>query len=72
MENMIVVSYERQRLEYFKQRKAECERKLEWYKNRKTESVMDESLRLDKCSEYGKKFSFYADAIKAFGGDKHV
>lgn len=61
--------YELQRLEYFKQRKAECERKLEWYQNRKTVSVMDETMRLDKCAEYGKKISFYTDAIKVFGGD---
>jgi hypothetical protein len=66
---MPVITYEQQRLEYFKQRKAECERKLEWYQNRKTVSVMDETMRLDKCTEYGKKISFYTDAIKAFGGD---
>lgn len=68
----MTISYEQQRLEYFRYRKAECERKLEWYQNRKTVSVMEESVRLEKCSEYDKKISFYADAIKALGGDGHV
>lgn len=69
---IISLNYEQQRLEYFKQRKAECERKLEWYQNRKTVGSMDECMRHEKCSEYGAKISFYADAIKAFGGDGHV
>lgn len=69
---MPVITYEQQRLEYFKQRKAECERKLEWYQNRKTVGHVSDMMRHEKCSEYGKKISFYADAIKAFGGDGHV
>lgn len=66
---IVALNYEQQRLEYFKQRKAECEQKLEWYKNRKTVGHMDEMLRHEKCSEYGAKINFYADAVKAFGGD---
>lgn len=66
------LTYEQQRFEYFKQRKAECEQKLEWYKNRKTVGALAEETRLEKCNEYGKKVSFYADAIKAFGGDGYV
>lgn len=68
MDIQTIITYEQQRLEYFKQRKASCEKKLEWYKNRKTVGSMDEMMRLEKCYEYGKKISFYSDAIKAFGG----
>ena len=68
MDIVTALNYEQQRIEYFRKRKAECERKLEWYKNRKTVRAVDEALRLDKCSEYGKKISFYSDAIKVFCG----
>lgn len=68
----MTISYEQQRLEYFKNRKAECEHKLEWYKNRKAVGVLAEEVRIEKCTEYGKKISFYTDAIKALGGDGHV
>lgn len=66
---MPIITYEQQRLEYFKKRKAECEQKLAWYQNRKTVGSMDEMVRHEKCSDYGAKISFYSDAIKAFGGD---
>lgn len=68
MDISAIITYEQQRLEYFKHRKAECERKLEWYQNRKTISTLDETVRLEKCDEYSKKISYYADAVKAFGG----
>lgn len=68
---MPIVTYEQQRLEYFKQRKETCEKKLAWYRNRKTVGSMDEIMRYEKCSEYGAKISFYDDAIKAFGGINH-
>lgn len=66
---MPIITYEQQRLEYFKRRKAECEQKLAWYQSRKAVGTLAEEIRIEKCSDYGKKISFYADAIKAFGGD---
>ena len=65
----VSITYEQQRLEYFKQRKEICEKKLEWYRSRKTVGHVDEMMRHEKCSEYGQKIAFYDDAIKAFGGE---
>lgn len=63
-------SYEEARLEYFKNRKAECERKLQWYMDKKPGPLFSEEVLHDKCSEYGQKINFYADAIERFGGKK--
>ncbi len=67
---MPILTYEQQRFEYFKNRKAECERKLEWYKNRKSVGAVEDQIRFEKCTEYGKKISFYDDAMKVFGDSR--
>lgn len=67
---IVAQTYEEARLEYFKQRKAECERKLQWYMDKKPGQMFSEEVLHDKRSEYGQKISFYEDAIKAFGGKK--
>ena len=63
-------SYEEARLAYFKERKEACERKLQWYKDKKPGKLFSEEFLHDKCSEYGQKIGFYDDAIKVFGGKK--
>ena len=67
---IVAQTYEEARLEYFKERKAACERKLQWYKDKKPGPLFSEEVLYDKCSEYGQKISFYADAIERFGGKK--
>ena len=65
------ISYEESRLEYFREQKARCERRLDyWVKAlRKGKRGYSQIMLHDKCSKYGEMINYYEDGIIAFGGE---
>ncbi len=68
---LVEVTYEQSRLEFFREQKRCCERKLHWWKHQKPYKQYDPAMIQENCALYGQQIAFYEDAIEKFGGCTH-